>query len=86
MALRDLLRRNFTFALGKLHIDGPLPHAKEMRMQCGGLKGLQYMLDGNEEVSDVAALIGMAQQRYGNLAELPFSLIVQLAKDLYKGR
>jgi hypothetical protein len=86
MALRDLLRRNFTFALGKLHIDGPLPHAKEMRMQCGGLKGLQYMLDGNEEVSDVTALIEMAQQRYGNLAGLPFSLIVQLAKDLYKGR
>jgi hypothetical protein len=55
-------------------------------MQCGGLKGLQYMLDGNAEVSDVAALLKMAQQRYGNLAELPFSLIVQRANELYKGR
>jgi len=81
-----LLRHNFTFALGKLHIDGPLPHAQEMRMQCGGLKGLQFILDGNEEVADVAALLELAQQRYGNLAELPFSLIVQRAKDLYKGR
>jgi hypothetical protein len=86
IVVRDLLRQNFTFALGKLHIDGPLPHAKEMRMQCGGLKGLQYMLDGNAEVSDVAALLKMAQQRYGNLAELPFSLIVQRANELYKGR
>lgn len=85
-ALRDLLRQNFTFALGKLHIDGPLPHAKEMRMQCGGLKGLQYVLDGNEMVGDVAALLEMAQQRYGNLADLPFSQIVQRANDLYKGR
>jgi hypothetical protein len=83
---RDLLRHNFTFALGKLHIEGPLPHAKEMRMQCGGLKGLQYMLDGSEVASDVAALLEMARQRYGNLAELPFSLIVQRANELYKGR
>lgn len=86
IALRDLLRHNFTFALGKLHIDGPLPHAKEMRMQCGGLKGLKYLLDGNEEVNDVAALLVTAQQRNGDLAELPFSLIVQRANDLYKGR
>ena len=84
--LRDLLRYNFTFALGKAHIDGPLPHAKEMRMQCGGLKGLQFTLDGDPEVRDVAALLENAQHRYGNLTELPFSLIIQRANDLYKGR
>lgn len=85
-ALRDLFRHNFTFALGKPHIEGPLPHAQEMRMQCGGLKGLQFTLDGNADVNDVAALLGRAQQRYGNLAELPFSLIVQRANDYYKRR
>lgn len=84
--LRDLLRHNFTFALGKLHIDGPLPHAKEMRMQCGGLKGLKFTLDGDDEVHDVAALLEMAQQRFGDLAELPYSLIIQRANILYKGR
>lgn len=86
IALRELLRHNFTFALGKLHIDGPLPHAQEMRMQCGGLKGLQFILDGNEQVGDVAALLEMALLRYGDFSELPYSQIVQSANIYYKGR
>ena len=86
IALRDLLRHNFTFALGKLHIEGPLPHAKEMRMQCGGLRGIQFLLDGNDEVHDVSELLTMTEQRYGELAELPFSQIVQHANGYYKVR
>jgi hypothetical protein len=86
IALRDLLRHNFTFALGKPHIDGPLPHAQEMRMQCGGLKGLQYSLDDSDEVHDVSALLVMAQQKFGELADFPYSLIVQRANIVYKGR
>jgi hypothetical protein len=86
IALRDLLRHNFTFALGKLHIDGPLPHAQEMRMQCGGLKGLQYTLDSSDDVRDVASLVVKAQQKFGELADFPYSLIVQRAHIVYKGR
>lgn len=90
--LRDLLRHSFTFALGKSHIDGPLPHAQEMRMQCGGLRGLQFALDVgvvqdvDDEVRDVAALLAAAQQRYGELADFPYSLIVQRASNHYKAR
>ena len=84
--MRDLFRHNFAFALGKPHIEGPLPHAQEMRIQCGGLKGLQFVLDENAEVSDVAALLDRAQQRFGNLDDLPFSLIIQRANELYKRR
>lgn len=86
IALRDLLRHNFTFALGILHIDGPLPHAQEMRVQCGGLKGLQFSLDASDEVRDVATLVAMAQQKFGELADFPYSLIVQRANIVYKGR
>jgi len=86
IALRDLLRLNFTFALGKLHIDGPLPHAQEMRMQCGGLKGIQFALCGNDDVHDVAGLLSMAQQQYGELADLPYSQIIQWANSYYKVR
>jgi hypothetical protein len=86
IGLRDSLRHNFTFALGKLHSDGPLPHAQEMRMQCGGLRGLQFILHGNDQVHDVAALLAMVQQKYGALADLPYSLIVQRVKNAYKGR
>lgn len=86
IALRNLLRHNFTFALGRSHIDGPLPHAQEMRMQCGGLKGLQFSLDASDEVRDVATLVAMAQQKFGELADFPYSLIVQRANIVYKGR
>jgi hypothetical protein len=86
IALRDLLRHNFTFALGKPHIDGPLPHAQEMRLQCGGLKGLQSALDDSDDVRDVSALVVMAQQKFGELADFPYSLIVQRANIVYKGR
>jgi len=84
--LRDLLRQNFTFALGKLHIDGPLPHAQEMRIQCGGLRSLQFTLDGDEEVHDISELLVMAQKKYGELAELPYSKIVQRANSHFKLR
>jgi len=84
--LRELLRQNFVFALGKLHIDGPLPHAREMRMQCGGMRGIQFLVDGGNDVSDVSELLAMAVNRYGGLEELPFSEIVQLANGYYKAR
>jgi hypothetical protein len=84
--LRDTLRHNFTFALGKLHIDGPLPHAQEMRMQCGGLRGLQFVLDGGEEVHDVATLVMMAQQKFDELAVWPYAEIVRYANIHYKAR
>ena len=86
IAFRDLLRTNFTFALGKLHIDGPLPHAKEMRMQCGGMKGLQFVLDESEQVKDVDALLNLAQAKFGELADFPYSEIVWFANTHYKYR
>lgn len=86
IALRNLFRINFTFALGRPHIDGPLPHAQEMRMQCGGLKGLQVMLDDSDQVTDVAELLEMSQQKFGSLSDFPFEQIVRLAKTHYKFR
>ena len=86
IAFRDSLRHNFTFALGRSHIDGPLPHAQEMRMQCGGLRGLQFAQDGNDEVRDVAALLEMALQKFGELADFPYEQIVRWANTHYKAR
>jgi hypothetical protein len=86
IALRNLFRINFTFALGRPHIDGPLPHAQEMRMQCGGLKGLQVMLDDSDQVADVAELLEKSQQKFGSLSDFPFEQIVRLAKTHYKFR
>jgi hypothetical protein len=85
-SLHNSLRHSFAFALKKVLDDTPLPHAQEMRIQCGGLKGLQYVLDGNAEVADVDAMLEFALQRWGELAEIPYSEVVHAAGVCFKGR
>lgn len=75
--LLDLLRQNSAFALKLTHITPPLPHGPEMRVQCGGLQGLQREIDGAEEVVDVSSLVAAARLKYGSLEDLPYSKIVQ---------
>ena len=43
-ALQALLRQNSVFALKLVDADAPLPHAKEMKLQCGGLHGVERAL------------------------------------------
>jgi len=80
----DALRQNSTFALKLSNADQRLPHALEMKLQCGGLRGLQQALLGTapaeaptEGTEDAHALLEQARQRYGSLAELPYSRIIQ---------
>ena len=79
--LLHLLRRNALFALKLTHVDGMLPHAKEMKVQCGGLLGVQAAveLDAAEEagVANVFALVSRAIEKFGSLEALPFSDIVK---------
>lgn len=75
--LHELLRRNSLFALKLIHADEPLTHAHNMKVQCGGLHGLQQAVDGAEEVADVAALVAAARKKFGSLDELPYSRIIQ---------
>ncbi len=84
--LRDALRENFMFALGHTHCDQPLPHAQEMRVQCGGLQGLQVALDGDSHVSDVAALVDTALQKFGEFADFPYAKILQSARAYQRAR
>lgn len=75
--LLDLLRQNSAFALKLTHVVPPLPHGPEMRVQCGGLQGLQREVDGSEVVVDVSALVASAKVKFGSLDNLPYSKIVQ---------
>lgn len=80
LALRGLLRQHSAFALKLVHSGEPLPHAKEMKSQCGGLRGLQNVLCGSAEAGEVmgvSALVGLALERYLALDRLPFSEIMQ---------
>lgn len=76
-SLYGLLLGNSQFALRLTHVDAALTHAQNMKVQCGGLHGLQLALDGTEQIADVAALIEAALQAYGSFQELPYSRIVQ---------
>jgi hypothetical protein len=75
--LYGLLYENSQFALKRIHPDAPLTHAQNMKIQCGGLVGLQLLLDKSEMVSDVAGLVDAVQHVYGELEKLPFSVIIQ---------
>ncbi len=72
-----LLRENSSFALKLSSVDQRLPHAMELKLQCGGLQGLQRALDQTAALPEVHALLALARQRHGNLAELPYSRIIQ---------
>ncbi len=74
--LSALLREKSAFALGLAATHGILPHAMVMKIQCGGLDGLTALLD-TEATPDVRRMVVMARERYGDLAALPFSEIVQ---------
>jgi hypothetical protein len=79
--LLQLLRHNARFTLHLTRIDGPLPHASEIRIQNGGLLGLQKALSrGHQEqpnVGNIHGLIAQAIARYENLDNLPYLDIVK---------
>ena len=74
------IRRRAKFALGLAHSPGELPHSKAVKIQCGGLLGLQEALgpvDEQARVRDIFALIRRARKRYGEFDALPFSQIMR---------
>jgi len=81
MLLR-LMHENARFVLHQTHSDAPLPHAKEIRVQCGGLRGLAALLNPDDASNDALspenahALIHLARQRFDDLRSLPFQDIV----------
>lgn len=79
--LLEALRKNARFALQMTGIHGPLPHARELKVQSGGVYGLRAVLDperdGPAPVEDVALLTEQALDRFGAFENLPFEQIVQ---------
>lgn len=78
--LLQLLRENAKFALKITSIAGELPHAKEIKVQNGGLLGLQHVLrpDLNaQNVIDVAALATLGERTFGSLEKFPYREIVK---------
>ena len=75
-----LLRKNARFALKITTLEDELPHAKEIKVQNGGLLGLQRILRpdlGRKNVADVAPLTMLGESTFGSLEQFPYQEIVK---------
>lgn len=85
-----LLKHNSQFALHEAHHVGELPHAKMIRVQVGGLRGIQAAIDGLNEsalpvIDDIHGTLEAAANKYGDLADLPFDHVMPFIAS-YQGR
>ena len=89
--LLALLREKARFALQQTQVGGPLPHNAEIKIQCGGVKGLIELVNGlypdqsNAAEDDIHGVIQQALGDFKYLAALPFSDIMQQV-TAYQGR
>lgn len=86
LTLHGLLHQNAAFALKLAHPGEPLPHAKEIKVQCGGLLGVQCLF--NQEVTlveNIHALTGEIQRRFGTMQDIPYQEVVKKIAS-YEGR
>jgi hypothetical protein len=74
--LAALLHERARFALRLPGPGQPLIHAQALRLQCGGLKGMQRALEAPS--ADVHRMVGAAHERHGSLTDLPWEAIVQV--------
>jgi hypothetical protein len=81
MDLLHEMRTKATFALKTPNLPGSLPHGKEIKVQVGGLLGLQAALDADQadagSVADIRALVEAALARYRGIEALPFQDIMK---------
>lgn len=79
--LLETMRKNARFALQMTRIAGPLPHNKEIKVQAGGLLGLQAIvkpsLEKSTSVQDIYNLINEAEANFGTLSAFPYPEIVK---------
>jgi hypothetical protein len=84
------LHENARFVLQRMDVK-TLGHAQEIKIQNGGLLGLQYQLIDDEaqnvkdnvkdKVNDIDAVITAAEKKYISIDEFPYSKIVQVINE-----
>ena len=76
-----LMRSSARFALHQTSAAGPLPHAREIKVQTGGMLGLQSLVyperSTHSNVDDIIGILHQALENHGSLEQLPFDVIVQ---------
>lgn len=77
--LSALMHERARFALRLPAPGHPIVHAQVLRLQCGGLIGMQQALGSAQ--ADVHRMVGQAHSDYGSLTELPWDAIVQTIRQ-----
>jgi hypothetical protein len=81
MDLLHEIRAKATFSLKIPHLPGSLPHGKEVKVQIGGMLGLQAALNPAQAdaggVADIRSLVEAAVARYGSIEALPYQDIMK---------
>jgi len=77
--------RQQTRFLFKIVIDGPLPHNKEIKVQNGGMQGLQKLLMDTECINNIASLLQQAITLYGSIENIPYNRLMPYVNH-YKTR
>lgn len=77
LAFHHALHEKAQFAL-KINPDAPWPFGKEIRAQCGGVRGLAEAIEARaDETADIAQVLREAQARYGGPDAFPYSEIMR---------
>lgn len=72
------LRDKALFALRQTQPEQVLPHAKEVKVECGGLSALRAALQPEAEaIDDIHALLLRATEVYGDMHHLPYPAMMQ---------
>lgn len=81
LELLDLLRKQARFVLKTMDGQAALPHAKAMRVQIGGLRGLHAVVLPDESIpetiKDIHGIIEAALARFRVLTALPYQPIIR---------
>lgn len=70
-------KARFVFKLSQT--DGPLPHAKEIRVQLGSLTSVISLLNSSssEDINDIDALMRQLNEQYNQHDTLPYDVIIR---------
>ena len=76
--LKKELRRVAAFTLKLANPDEPLPHTKELKLQCGGILGVARVVtpETTGPVTNIISVLLAATQQYGALANFPYQEII----------
>jgi len=79
--LLQTMRSKAIFVMRLTRIDGALPHGKEIKVQIGGLLGLQLLLDSEHVsengISDIHQLLTRAIEKFQSIDSFPYDEIVK---------